>query len=104
MLRISGALCRGGIIVWLFFAQGALTLGKAPGNELVLALFWLGSAIMAGVILFWVFRRFGAFTANGAKGKRVTVGVCLPAPRQSPALQEAYSALPEYCWGLFQQR
>lgn len=102
--RIPGARYVLGGAVWVFFAQGALTLGKAPGNELALTLFWLGSAIMAGVILFRVFRRFGVFTAKGAKGQRVTVGVCLPAPRQSPALQEAYSALPEYCWGLFQQR
>ncbi|MDO8381019.1 hypothetical protein [Phenylobacterium sp.] len=101
--HIPGARYVLGGIVWLFFAQGALALGKAPGNELVIALFWLGSAIMAGVILFRVFRRFGALIAKGAKGKRVTVGVCLPAPRQSPALQEAYSALPEYCWGLFRQ-
>lgn len=102
--RIPGARYVLGTIVWLFFAQGALTLGKTPGNELVLAMFWLGSAIMAVAILFRVFRGFGAFAAKGAKGKRVTVGVCLPAPRQSPALQDAYSALPEYCWGLFQQR
>lgn len=100
--RIPGARYVLGGAVWVFFAQGAFTLGKTPGNELVLALFWLGSAVMAGVILFRVFRRFGVFTAKEAKGKHVTVGVCLPAPRQSPALQDAYSALPEYCWGLLQ--
>ncbi|MDP1735999.1 MAG: hypothetical protein Q8L23_01010 [Caulobacter sp.] len=89
----------GGIAVWLLGAWFALEEANTPGLQIPLGMFWLGSILMVGYGLYrLVVRLRGARSRSDGAAR-----VALSRPFQSPALQDAYSALPEYCWPLFQR-
>lgn len=90
----------GGIAVWLIGAWFALEEANTPGLQIPLGMFWLGSLLMIGYGLY----RFAARLRGARSRSDGAARVALSRPFQSPSTKEAYSALPEYCWGLFQQR
>lgn len=95
--RLPGLRVAGGLIIWAIFAIGAVKVAADPGMQLPVALFWLGSLLLAGRG-FYVLARRNQVAVNTTTATRDTaVAICLPLPRQSPTVNEAMQALPEYC-------
>ena len=101
LMRTSGFKIIAGSVIWCAFAYGALTIGKEPGGQAAAGLFWIGTLVL---IVGWLYRRGRRKTATTPKEaaiRDVPVIQCLRVPMQSPALQQTYAALPEYCVPLF---
>lgn len=74
------------ISLWLL---GAVLAGQGLGGPVAVWLFWAGS----GVLLVGLVRRLMGGRPTRSNGRVIPVQVCLPIPRQSPSVEEAYGRL-----------
>jgi len=93
-----------GVPLWLLMAYGALTVTNTPGGRVAAGLFWLATLLVVGNWMVQAVRRRSARRPKARQVKEVIVGQCLRAPMRSPALQQAYRELPDYCRPLFVRR
>ena len=93
-----------GLPLWLLMAYGTLTVANTPGGRVAAALFWLATLLVVGNWIVQGVRRRRSRTPKARQVKEIAVGQCLRAPMRSPALQQAYRDLPDYCRPLFVRR
>ena len=85
--------------IWCLFAYGALT----TGNQVVAGMFWVGTLILIGGGLYRMSQQNKAATPKPQEIRDVPVTLCLKPAQQSPSLNQAFAALPEYCLPLFER-
>ncbi len=83
-----------GLPLWCVFAYLALTGGNATEMRVARALFWLATLVMLIGLTYRLARRR---KSRAIASRDVAVTLCVPPPRQSPDLNQAYASLPTYC-------
>lgn len=88
-----------GAILWIAMAAGVFVYAIEPETRPLAALAGAGIALP---IIVWALRSW----RKGAKKayKDVAVSQCMKIPRNSPTVQNAYRALPDYCVQMFQAK
>lgn len=104
LMRTTGFRVIVGGAIWCAFAYGALTIGNQPGGQVAAGLFWIGTLVMIVGGLYRLVRRNRAPTPKQAAIRDVPVTLCLKPAQQSPNLNQAFAALPEYCLPLFERQ
>ena len=93
MPNLSGFRVVLGVGIWIVMAFAALSSAGTPGLEIPLFMFWLGTGL--GVVVA-VRRLLKGRAARPRKGDGL-VQISVNTPGASPSLNQAYSALPDYC-------
>lgn len=87
--------------IWCAFAYFAIQPAKDPAMQVAAGLFWFATLIM---IVGWIAILLRRRKSRRPKFRDVPVTLCVSVPRQSPALAQAFAALPAYCHPLFADR
>ena len=87
-----------GLAVWSLFAYVALDPGPRQDVQIAAALFWLATALL---IAGGIYRLIKRSRSRPKSARDVPVTICLPVPRQSPAVAHTFMVLPGYCRALF---
>jgi len=89
--------------IWCAFAYAALKASNQPGMQIVAGMFWLGTLLLVGGGIYRLVRRGSPTKAKAEAMRDVPVTQCLRTPTQSPDLEHAFAALPDYCVPLLER-